>query len=268
MSIASRLQSVVSNPAVALDYAAYRMGRNTAPVPFGGRLAGSTFSELLTIRNLRPTAAEANLIDSLPGQGTIFDVGAHVGIWTIPLALRHPKARIHSFEGSPTTFRTLQTNVARNGIGSATLVNAAVSDREGTLRFQVPQNASVFGRVLTGDNSRNRYDNSSVFEVPAISLSEYCNKNRIDSLEFVKIDVEGAEVQVVRGLLPLLKAGRIGKVWIEVEPDNLSEMGTSVGELASLVESCGYHFCRLAAPGKRVDIRKERDSNMLVIREQ
>jgi FkbM family methyltransferase len=264
MSLRQNISTVLHKPTVALDYATYKLGRRTVSVVFGGKLAGSTYSEIGSIRNLRPSRLEAELISSLPGVGVIFDVGAHVGIWTVPLALRHPNAMIHSFEASPKTFRNLEANVRRNHLRNVRLVQVAVSDRNGTLSFQIPHKGSLFSRILSSDNGRHRFDSADILEVPSVCLADYCRERDIDSIEFVKVDVEGAEVQVMRGLDPLLKSKRIQKIWIEVEPENLAEMGHSVAELADLVHAHGYIFSLLSEPDRPIDIRVERESNMLV----
>ena len=200
----------------------------------------------------------------LPERGDIFDVGAHIGIWTLPLALGRPHSRIHAFEGSPLTFRQLKQNVVRNGITNVRTVHAAVCDDSGSVLFQMPDNASVFGRISSAGNSRGRYDHASRVEVPSLALADYCNVQDIKYIELLKIDVEGAEVDVLRGVLPMLRQGEVRMIWMEIDEANLQDSGHSISELASLVEECRYGFYRLSNPNQLVDIRVAREGNMLV----
>src|SRR5262245_58495063 len=106
-------QTLAHHPLIAVDYLRYCLG-STARTALGGRLQAETFSDWRTARGLALTNKELSLIDLLAPEGEMFDVGAHVGTWTVPLALLRPRARIHAFEGSPSTFATLDRNIARN----------------------------------------------------------------------------------------------------------------------------------------------------------
>jgi FkbM family methyltransferase len=259
-SLLKNLATVAAHPGTLFDYALYRMGRKSAESPFGARLAGATYSELLTIRNLRPGQDEIDLIRSLPEQAVMFDVGAHVGIWTCALATAHPRGSVHAFEASPGTFATLRRNVGRNNLGNVALNQVAVSDSTGTLEFQAPKNASVFGRIRAAGNSQHRFDQSEIVTVPALRLADYCRAKGIERIDFLKVDVEGAEPRVLRGLLSEIP---VGKIWIEVDEGNLTDMGQSISELAEVVTAAGYRF--LMSDGSETDIRKRRQPNMLVV---
>jgi FkbM family methyltransferase len=215
--------TLASHPLIALDYTLYRLGRKAATSPFDARLEGSTYSELRTIRNLTPGPREQALIRSLPHQGVFIDVGAHVGLWTSALAMAHPAATVHAFEASPDTFRTLQRNIETNNIANAILNQTAVSDVEGSIQFQAPRNGSVFGRIRADGNSQHRFDNAAIVDVPALRLADYCRTRGITNIDFLKIDVEGAEIRVLRGVLSHIP---IGRIWIEIDELNLADMGT------------------------------------------
>src|ERR1035437_7130743 len=85
-SLRHKLWSVKFHPLRAFDYLLYRMGLNTVATAFGGRIQGRSYSEFRSARNLAPSAQEVRLIEMLPGEGDIFDAGANIGIWTVPMA--------------------------------------------------------------------------------------------------------------------------------------------------------------------------------------
>lgn len=259
-SILKKLRTVAADPRMALDYALYRMGRKSVGSPFGAHLTGTTYSELRSIRNLRPGPHELHLIRSLPADGILVDVGAHVGIWTCALATAHHKASIHAFEASPQTFMTLQQNVRRNKLGNVVLNQAAVSQSNGFLEFQAPCNASVFGRIRADGNTQGRFDHAENIMVPSVRLADYCRTKAIKRIDFLKVDVEGAEPRVLRGLLSVIP---VSKIWIEVDEANLLDMGHSIAELAEVVSSAGYRF--LMQDGSETDIRVHKQGNMLVV---
>ena len=260
-SILEKLTIVAAQPRLIFDYALYRMGRKSAESPFGVRLMGATYSEIRSIRNLRPGPHEIQLIRSLPADGVLFDVGAHVGTWTCALATAHPQASIHAFEASPQTFITLRHNVDRNKLANVVLNQAAVSDSSGYLEFQAPRNASVFGRIRADGNAQHRFDHAEIVSVPCLRLADYCRAKEIKYIDFLKVDVEGAEPRVLRGVLSEIPVGRL---WIEVDEANLADMGHSLAELAEVVTSAGYRF--LMKDGLEANICERRDGNMLVLR--
>ena len=150
-------RSALADPRSILGYLEFLMG-GTVPTPFGGQLGAQSYSELRFARNLALNEGELTILCSLAPEGIFFDVGAHIGTWTVPLALRYPHAQIHSFEGSPLTFTTLQKNIARDRITNVTPIQAVACNHSGTVSFQTPApEGSVWGRISSTGNSRGRY---------------------------------------------------------------------------------------------------------------
>src|SRR5262249_34099075 len=215
---------------------------------------------------------EAKMIRSLSSNYPLFiDIGANVGVWTVALATAHPEAHVYSLEPTPNTFSVLRHNVALNRLQNVTATQIAVSDSAGVLPFQVTENMSVLNRLAPSKESaenlhRGRFTNARTIEVKSVRLDDFCKDRHIDRIGFLKLDVEGAEVCVLRGAEYLLRNRAIESIWIEVEPDNLREMGDSVDDLAALMNSMGYTFHMLrpdGSPSPAVDIRCERVPNMM-----
>jgi FkbM family methyltransferase len=122
-----------------------------------------------------------------PG-ATVVDVGAHVGYYTLLAAeLVGPRGRVFAFEPNPRNCAFLRSHVAANGLANVTVEESAVSDRSGMARFD-------FG---TGTGT-GRLAHSGTLEVGTVALDEYCAAHRIVP-DAIKIDVEGAELDVLRG---------------------------------------------------------------------
>jgi FkbM family methyltransferase len=128
-----------------------------------------------------------------PG-ATVLDVGAHVGYYTMLSAvLAGPTGRVVAFEPNPTNAHFLRRHVEINRLGNVEVDEAAVSDRTGTGRFDFGSGSG------TGSLSA-----SGAIEVCTVTLDEVC-ANRSLTPSAVKIDVEGAEVSVLRGGLGTLR---------------------------------------------------------------
>jgi FkbM family methyltransferase len=129
---------------------------------------------------------------------------------TVLMSKFNPSARVHSFEPNRATFNLLEVNVKENRCANVTLINAAASDREGTTLFQVPPNASIFGRILPtrqpiDDDAR--FLNAQASGVLGLRLADYCRRAGIGMIDFMKMDTEGHELVAQRGLEPLLSEG-------------------------------------------------------------
>lgn len=127
-----------------------------------------------------------------------FDVGGNVGAISIALADRvGDSGRVHTFEPNPTNFGRLSDNLALNPQlqPRVTLNNVGISDQPGTLYWsEDPGNP---GNGMLGEKGD--------IESQVITLDSYCEENGIDRIDFMKVDVEGMELQVFQGAENALK---------------------------------------------------------------
>ncbi|MFF2065840.1 FkbM family methyltransferase [Streptomyces sp. NPDC058200] len=177
--------------------------------------------------------------------GDVFvDVGANIGYFSV-LASRlvGSTGRVVSIEASPDFHQRLLDDALLNKCENIRALNIAVSDKRETLRFVL---ASSQNR---GANSIVPYDGpvESSFESDARPLSEILRAEEVARARIVKIDVEGAEGSVVRGLLPALDSMPADvEIAVEVTPRRMAELGESVTELVDSFKSRGFHIYRLA----------------------
>jgi len=122
-----------------------------------------------------------------PG-ATVLDVGAHVGYYTVLSArLVGRQGRVFAFEPNPRNCGFLRKHVAANRLANVTVEQSAVSDTNGVAGFD-------FG---TGTGT-GHLANSGTVEVRTLRLDDYCADRGVVP-DAIKIDVEGAELDVLRG---------------------------------------------------------------------
>ncbi|MFD5357864.1 FkbM family methyltransferase [Streptomyces tendae] len=184
-----------------------------------------------------------------PGDGFV-DVGANIGAFSVLAArLVGAEGRVVAIEASPDLHGSLVRNVRLNALGNVRALNAAVSDRARTLTFALASSRN------TGANSIVPYDGpvESSFRARARPLPELLDTAEIASARVIKIDVEGAEGSVVRGLAPLLSALRPDvEITVEVSPERMARLGDRADDLLAVMRNAGFHVYRLAndyAPG-------------------
>ncbi|EPH46298.1 FkbM family methyltransferase [Streptomyces aurantiacus] len=177
-----------------------------------------------------------------PGD-TFVDVGANIGYFSV-LASRlvGPAGRVVAVEASPAFHERLLGQVRLNACGNVRAVNAAVSDREETLTFILASSHNM------GANSIVPYAGpaESTFDIEARPLPELLTHEEITTARVVKIDVEGAEGGVIRGMAPMLdKLRPDAEVTVEVTPDRMRQLGFSAAELLATMRAHGFHAYRI-----------------------
>jgi FkbM family methyltransferase len=146
---------------------------------------------------------------------TVVEIGANVGVFSIFLAKRFPKASIYAFEPSRKAFSRLLTNVMTNGCSNLFVFNCAIFSESGFLDFHEPVGHLTNGSL---DASFASLFSSQVITTPvpvlaASTLESFFARPPV----LVKIDVEGAEPQLLHSLENLIAAQR-PDLLIEVLP--------------------------------------------------
>jgi len=118
----------------------------------------------------------------------ILDVGANIGVFSLAAAKRFPDAAIYAFEPSPDAYSRLVRNLDLNGAANVTPINRAVYSKCSTMGFSSEGSTST-GFVTGG----------GVLTVQTVTLDEFCSRTAIRQIGLIKIDVEGAEVEVLKG---------------------------------------------------------------------
>jgi FkbM family methyltransferase len=191
----------VVGPAFKKAYLSWFAGEGKVRPIRGGLLSGmryyryrwSTPWEDLVETNWADEAAGA-FARLVKGKKRIFDVGANWGFYVL-LAHKNRDAgcEIVAFEPHPQSAKELRTQIKLNEIGAAKVVEAAMSDRAGTLEFL--DTGSAIGQKLAGLD--NEFANARRLTVPTVTLDAAAAAHGVPDL--VKLDVEGAENLVLEG---------------------------------------------------------------------
>lgn len=166
---------------------------------------------------------------------TVLDIGAHVGSFSISVAMSAPNSRILAVEPNPDTFGLLVANIRRNGLEERVrALNVAVGPVSGSGRLELREHSlgTRISRTGHGDT-----------EVPMMTLEELLAEAGIDDVDFVKLDSEGMEYDVL-GNTPREVLRRIGVFACEYHP----EPGHQVASLDAVLSSAGFRVQRPDTP--------------------
>jgi FkbM family methyltransferase len=165
------------------------------------------------------------------------DVGAHVGYYTLLFASKASRGEVHSFEPVPRSFYLLSTNVLTNGFYNVTLNCCALGNVDGEMSFTVSKDSAYSSLVDTERKPRER-----VIRVPVKSLDSYCRERALRRIDFLKVDVEGAEKMVLEGALGCLEDVHLKPkiMMLELYEPMLQKYSTSIEEIVRWLGDFGY----------------------------
>jgi FkbM family methyltransferase len=217
-----------------------------------GLIEGSSSDEAVFRRYLEEGVFAADTIDvlirTLSGGGTYLDVGANIGLTTIPVA-RNPLVRCQAFEPDPTNFQHLRVNVARNcHYDNVDLHNVALFDREETLTLELNPTNAGDKRIRRGSaKGAMQEQNWETKVVRSVRLDD-----QVSSFEpplVVKIDTQGAEPFVLSGGRECLSLAEV--LAIEFWPYGMARSGGDVRLVVDFIES-DFVVGRLAVGPDRI----------------
>lgn len=173
---------------------------------------------------------------------TILDVGANIGEWTRMARTYNPDAEIHMFEIVPDTYRRLLQNIpidhriVPNGFG--------LSNQTGTVEMQYLSDADALStqyRTLV-------LENSVIKTGLAFTGDEYVTSRELSYIDYLKVDVEGAEGLVLQGFKNTLESQRIGIIQFEYSYHAILGRWLLV-DAYNMLRPLGYHLGRLTPNG-------------------
>ncbi|HEY8461039.1 MAG TPA: FkbM family methyltransferase [Blastocatellia bacterium] len=145
----------------------------------------------------------------------IFDVGAHVGYYSILAGLANPASRVYAFEPLPRAAHRFRKNLNENKLDNVELIQCAVGASPGDAPFYCVPDES--GGIPSSSGLSSLFFERPDFvklgvsprmKAQVISLDDFVMERRIDRVDLVKIDTESTEPDVLRGMSAILKRDR------------------------------------------------------------
>ena len=163
----------------------------------------------------------------------IFDVGANVGQSAKAYARRFLDARIHSFEPSPQTYRRLLDRVS--GFPQVVTHCLALGRAEATLGLTQARNPAL-NHLVPADQPLPK----GAVRVAVRTGTDVMQKLNVDRIDFLKIDTEGHDLEVLHGFLPVLD--RVDFIQVEAGMNPYNRTHAPFGELEALLRGEGFQL--------------------------
>jgi len=171
--------------------------------------------------------------------GVFIDIGANVGYFSLNLAKNCPNCKtVYAFEADPRVFKQLNQNVQENHLhGSIETFNAAVTSQPGVVMF----NQSVDAKC-SGAGSLHKFSDMQTKQVAVngLSIDAFVKTHKINDITCVKVDIEGNEIEFLKGAQETMQKGIIKNILIEFNGPRLAELGISFDQFQSYFPKESY----------------------------
>ncbi len=177
-----------------------------------------------------------NLYENLKPDFHVLDIGANIGLLSLPMSKICENGFVYCFEPDSVNFARLRQNVSLNGCKNIGLFNMALGDQQGSsVLYRVEQSNPGMNRILS-----EQPDKAMLHEtVTVTTLDVLYEEGTLPRVDFMKIDTEGFELKVLKGGRHLIE--RFHPIlFVELADINLKAQGTSSRELIDYLESAQY----------------------------
>ena len=171
---------------------------------------------------------------NFPAGGVFLDIGANEGVFSIVAA--KTASRVIAVEPQSRLIPVIHENLRLNGIENVTIIRAAISDQPGTGTLHL---ASDMNNASTALSLHTRY--STMTETtPLMSLTELFDQLSLETVDFMKMDIEGYEYEAILGSPEIFQKQRIRAFVVEFHRDHIEARGKSGQIILDFLGRCGY----------------------------
>ena len=199
--------------------------------------------------------AETRFFQSACRDGmTFLDVGANLGYYTA-LAARAvgPNGRVLAVEPDPDSFGYLEQTIAANAVGNVKAFPVAASDAHAMLPLYISTDNRGDNRLYASDEERPQV------EVEARPLDALLRENKIETVDLIKIDVQGYEPKVIAGLRETIIASPNLTLLTEFWPQGMTEAGGDANEFLQTLRELGLTLHELQPDGSLAELTDDTD---------
>jgi FkbM family methyltransferase len=188
------------------------------------------------------------IVEALRGKHCFVDVGTNLGWFTCLASKIIPNGNIYGFEMDDLNFALLQKNISLNKCNNVECINMAISESSGDLTYKREIDRPDAGfRLEPGEGAGHL---AGFVSVKSVTLDDFLEKRGITP-EVIKIDVEGAEMNVLRGMRRTLEK-TMPVLFLEVHPEQLHNFNTSTSEIINILISNKYNIFEIESMREQV----------------
>jgi len=188
---------------------------------------------------------------------TVLDVGAHHGFYTLLASLRvGPTGKVIAFEPSPRERKRLKHHIKMNNCKNVRIEPSAVGASRGQATLFLVEGAEDYCNSLRPPATK-----AQTISLPTqvISLDEFLGNSAISAVDFIKLDVEGSELDALKGAAKLLATHPRPVLMVEVYDLRTEPWGYHAREIVQVLSQGGYEWFSLLDDGTPLAIEPDKD---------
>jgi len=206
-----------------------------------------------------------NLKKHLKPKGVFIDVGSCIGYYSaIASEIVGDSGQVHCFEPFPESTEIIRRMINKNPKSNIVLNDCALSDEDGTAIFYDKEQSLLKPNSMV--NRCKNYASKGGIAVRTKRLDDYLEEKGIDNVSLIKIDVEGYEYYVLKGMRGFFeKSNNRPPIICEVVPDFYKQAGLTLCDLEDLMRNYNYEAYNIFNQKKRVNITHDIKDHVDVI---
>lgn len=165
----------------------------------------------------------------------VFDIGANYGWYSMHIAKSNPRSKVYSFEPLPKTFSIFSENLLTNKIENIIPFNIGLSDSIGEMTFYVDPKLTVNASLNNVSESSNALEIKCLVDV----VDSFVHQHKIENLDFIKCDIEGAELFALKGAKNTLQNFQ-PKLFVEMLRKWSKQFGYHPNDIILYLKDLGY----------------------------
>lgn len=183
------------------------------------------------------------LLQFISNHSAFIDAGANSGYYSLMVASNYSSCNVHAFEPAKSNYQTLRSNISLNKFSNIIAVQKALSNKIGRKQLFISANEN------TGMSSFTAAENAAsiIEEVEIFPLDFYAAQNNLSTIAAIKIDVEGAELEVLEGLKNMLEVQR-PVIAIELCEELQKRSGNSIRKIHEYFQTVKYKAFKAVVP--------------------
>ena len=164
---------------------------------------------------------------------TVIDIGGHIGIFSVYAAHLSETGKVHAFEPFIENFTRLENHKQINAKENLFVYHKGIAAADGKQLLNLSPDDNTGGHSIHLKTQSERK-----IEIETINLPSFCEREKINSIDFLKLDCEGAEFEIIRSCESILP--RVKKIVMECHPF----ANNTADEMVTLLQKSGFHVIR------------------------
>jgi len=194
----------------------------------------------------------STIISLLTPTSTLIDIGANIGYFSLLAAKISPTVKVIAFEPVSYLFNALTKNIELNNFKNIQAVNAAIGDENGSNPIYL---SSIENRGMSSFQKPENYS-GQIEMVNIFTLDNWIADNSINRVDLIKIDVEGYELSVLKGMAKTIITFK-PNILLELNPETLSYFDLHTSDILSYTINLHYHPFTILDNGKFEKLNKQ-----------